>query len=49
MGGIEDRLVVIAVELPATEASAGRETKGSIDKLPTQVMNTRARILWVLQ
>jgi hypothetical protein len=29
-GGIENRLVVIAVELPATEAVAARETTGSI-------------------
>ena len=32
-GGIEDRLVVVPVELPATEAAAGRETTGSIGQL----------------
>lgn len=31
--GIKDRLVVIAVELPAAEASAGRQTTGGIGRI----------------
>jgi hypothetical protein len=31
--GIEDRLVMIAVELPAAEASAGRQTTSSIGQI----------------
>ena len=29
-GGIEDGFIVVAIELAATEAAAGRETTGSI-------------------